>query len=272
MYKRPVLIGLSVAALIGGCASGPQPPAYPAFVVSDEMSDMFIAVMPGVRAIQYASDQRTRSMSARVDFPEGWSGTTGGDASKALEMFVLSGEMQLADVRLTAGGYAYVPPGSLGFNMHTETGARVLYFLGDFNVDALIRTPLILDSALVKWQATDSIGVVAKELRADPGSGERTWLMRYEPGAVMPWQSSSAALEGYLVSGQFQDSECVAGKPYTDIYAPGGYFSRPAESVHGGPAAYAITESVWFLRQKRRAEINLDAECSASAAEQAANP
>lgn len=95
----------------------------------------------------------------------------------------------------------------------------------------------------------------------DPGSGERTWLVRYEPDAEIPWQSSSAMLEGYLVSGQFQDSECVAGEPYTDIYLPGGYFSRPVDAVHGGPAAAAIQESTWFLRRQSESTTNLGVDC-----------
>ena len=64
-----------------------------------------------------------------------------------------------------------------------------------------------------------------------------------------------------MVSGQFQDSECVAGLAYTDIYYPGGYFRRPAESVHGGPEVSVIAESVWFLRQGRESEINYDVKC-----------
>jgi hypothetical protein len=85
--------------------------------------------------------------------------------------------------------------------------------------------------------------------------------MRYETDAVIPWQSSSASLEGYLVSGRFQQSECVNGLPYTDIYFPGGYFKRPADTVYGGPEAAVLAESVWFLREKREATISDDVVC-----------
>ncbi|MDA0706827.1 MAG: hypothetical protein O2805_09490 [Proteobacteria bacterium] len=261
MNRFKILIGLTIAALGVGCASGREPPAYPAFVISDELPDLFLVTMPGVRAKEYASDIRTRSASNRIDLPESWSGTTGGAPGKSLEIFVVSGELKLADIALTAGGYAYTPPRSLGFNLEAESGATILYFLGDPDVKAQIRSPIILDSGLVDWRATDSIGIFEKELRMDPGSGERTWLVRYEPDAEIPWQSSSAMLEGYLVSGQFQDSECVAGEPYTDIYLPGGYFGRPVDAVHGGPAAAAIQESTWFLRRQSESTTNLDVEC-----------
>jgi hypothetical protein len=262
MHKMPLLTSLVLASIAAGCASGPVPPSYPAFVVSDELPDLFLATLPGVRAKEYTSDMRTRSASNRIDLPEGWSGTTGGAPGKALEIFVLSGELTLADIALTTGGYAYIPPGSLGFNMQSDEGARILYFLSDPDAEALIRSAVILDSNLVDWQPTDSIGIFSKDLRLDPGSGEHTWLLRYEPGAQLGWESSSAALEGYLVSGQFQDSECVAGEPYTEIYLPGGYFRRPAEVVHGGPDAAALKESVWFLRQGRAASTDNSVTCA----------
>jgi hypothetical protein len=261
MNKRLVLTASVLAFFAAGCAATPNAPSYSAFVISDEIPDMFLAALPGVRAKEFTGDARSRSASRRIVLPTGWSGTTGGEPGNALEIFVLSGELTLADVALTAGGYAYVPPGSLGFNMVSDEGATILWFLSEFDSNAVIRSPLILDSKLVDWQPTDLVGVFKKELRADPGNGERSWLMRYEPGAQIPWQSSSAQLEGYLASGQFQDSECVAGLAYTDIYLPGGYFRRPADSVHGGPEVSVIAESVWFLRERRESEINYDVKC-----------
>jgi len=262
MNKLPAVIGLVMAGLITGCASGPMPPAYPAFIVSDELPNRFMATMPGVRAKEFASDAQSRSTSNRIDLPPDWSGTTGGSPGKALEIFVLSGKLRIADLTLPVGGYAYVPPGWLGFNLHTEEGATILYFLSDFDTDALIQTPLILDSNLVDWDTTDFVGIFRKELRYDPGNGASTWLTRVEVEAQIPWQSSSVPREGYLVSGQFQDSECVAGEPYTDVYLPGGYFDRPAESVHGGPAATALTESIWFLRESYESTTDYDVDCT----------
>ena len=190
MNKSLILISISLIFVVTSCASGPEAPAYPAFVISDELPDLFLATLPGVRAKEYKSDMRTRSSSNRIDLPVEWSGTTGGTPGKALEIFVLSGELKLADITLTTGGYAYVPPGSLGFNMQSDEGARILYFLGDFDSDALIRTPLILDSALIDWQATDAIGVFVKNLRQDPGSGEGHG--RPNPTGRAPWSAEGS--------------------------------------------------------------------------------
>ena len=263
MKKFRFLGVLVLVTLTAGCASTADAPAYPAFVVSDEIPDRFLAALPGVLAKEYAGNMRTRSVSNRIELPTGWSGTTGGSPGKALEIYVLSGDLSLADVEVSTGGYVFVPPGSLGFNLVSDGGAQVMWFISDFNTDATIQTPLILDSSLVEWQATDRIGVFTKDLRADPGSGERTWLTRYETDAQIAWQSSSQQLEGYLISGQFQDSECVDGLPYTDLYLQGGYFRRPLDAVHGGPEAVVLAESIWLLREKSVAEINYDVSCLA---------
>ena len=252
MIRVQLFLVITMLALLASCASGPPAPPYPAYIISDELPDLFMASLPGIRAKQYAGNDQTRTTSNRIDLPADWNGTTGGSPGMSLEIFVLDGELQLADISLQSGGYAYLPPGTLGFNLTSDDGARILYFLERVDSEAMIRTPLILDSALIDWTDTDNGGLATKDLRVDPGSGERTWLLRIEPGATMPWESVSVSREGYLVSGQYQHSECVDGEPYTDIYLPGGYFKRPADAVNGGPQSMAITSSIWFLRESRQ--------------------
>lgn len=236
--------------LATGCASGPPKLPYPAFIQADELEDIFLASLPGVRAKQFSGNPQTRRTTNRINLPPGWEGTTGGTPGKLLEILVLFGDLQVADVSLGLGGYLQVPPGTFGFNLHTSNGAQILYFLDDVDPLAMIRSPVILDSRLVGWQATDTDGVDIKELRDDPGNGARTWLLRIKPGAKIPWQSSSVVREGYLIEGQYQGSECVAGEVHTWTYTPGGYFNRPNGVLSGGPEAMAITESVWLLRER----------------------
>ena len=232
-----------------GCASGPPELSYPAFIQTSELDNIYLATMPGVYAKQLAGNPKTRRTSNRIDLPPGWQGTTGGAPGKALEIFVLAGDLDVSDIRLGAGGYAHVPPGTFGFNLKTAEGARILYFLDDDDPMAMIETPTILNTGLLDWQPTDLAGVSTKVLRDDPGDGARTWLEKIEPGASIPWQSSSATREGYLASGQFQNSECVNGESHTWIYSEGGYFYRPGDTLNGGPEAKAISESIWVLRE-----------------------
>ncbi len=236
--------------LATGCTSGPPKLPYPAFVQADELEDRFMATLPGVRAKQFAGNPKTRRTSNRIDLPTGWQGTSGGAPGKSLEIFVLAGDLDVGDIKLGPGGYAHVPPGSFGFNLQTYDGARILYFLDDVDPLAMIRSPIILDTRLVEWQPTDIEGVTVKDLRSDPGNGARTWIMRIQSAAVLPWRSSSVVREGYLARGQYQDSECVDGEAHTWTYTSGGYFYRPADAISGGPEAQAITESVWILRER----------------------
>jgi len=247
--KAKLIPGLLFLLSLAACSSGPPKLPYPAFIQVDTLEDIFMASLPGIRAKQLAGDPQTRRTSNRIDLPAEWSGTTGGSPGRSLEIFVIAGKLKIADIELGRGGYAYLPAGSLGFNLRSSDGARILYFLNDVDPDSIIRSPIIVDAGLLEWTATSTIGVLSKELRQDPGNGSKTWLLKIEPGNSLPWQISSVLREGYLVNGSYQHSECVAGQVHTAEYSPGGYFYRPANTINGGPEAKALTESVWFLRE-----------------------
>ena len=248
MIKKLVPVSL-LALLLSACASTPTEVPYPAFIQVDELEDVFMAALPGIRAKQLAGDPQTRRTSNRVNLPPEWSGTSGGVPGRSMEIFVLAGTVELADIELGVGGYAYLPAGSLGFNMRTPGGAQILYFVNDMDPEAVIRSPILIDSGLLDWQATDVPGILTKELRSDPGTGARTWLMRIDAGTSQPWQSSSARREGYLVKGTYQHTECVFGEEITGRYTEGGYFYRPAMVVNGGPRSGGTVDAVWFVRE-----------------------
>ena len=238
-----------LCAVLTGCASGPPKIPYPAFVQVDELSDVFMASLPGVRAKQLAGDPQTRRTSNRIDLPADWSGTSGGVPGRSLEIFVVSGELKIADILLESGGYAFLPAGSLGFNLTVDNGARILYFVNDSDPESVIRSPIIINSFLLDWEETGETGVTSKKLRDDPGNGSKTWLVKVATGAALPWESSTTDREGYLLQGNQQYAECLNGQPELWQYAPGGYFYRPADTISGGPESVALTESVWLLRE-----------------------
>ncbi len=240
---------LLVAFMLAACAGGPPELPYPAFVQVDDLSDVFMASLPGVRAKQMAGDSQTRRTSNRIDLPAGWSGTSGGSPGRSLEIFVLDGRLRIADLDLGPGGYAFLPSGSLGFNLHAAAGARILYFRNDVDPQSVIRSPIIIDAGLLVWEGAAIPGVFVKELRNDPGNGARTWLLKVSTGARMPWLKSSTVREGYLIEGDYRHSECVNGEEFSDSYLPGGYFYRPADTVNGGPQSVATRDAVWLLRE-----------------------
>jgi len=252
---------MAVGVLLAACASGPPAVPYPAFVQVDDLEDIFMASLPGIRAKQLAGDPQTRRTSNRIDLPADWKGTSGGVPGRSMEIFVLEGLLSIADIKLPPGGYAFLPAGSLGFNMTTEQGARILYFVNDSDPEAIIRSPIIIDSSLLSWDATATGGVTMRELRRDPGTGAATWLLRIEAGASLPWEKSSVLREGYLVNGTYQHSECVQGEVLTWQYTKGGYFYRPAGAVNGGPLAGGETAAIWFLRETEGGKYEVVPDC-----------
>lgn len=243
-------IAISILCLLlAGCASGPPELPYPAFVQVDELPDVFLASLPGTRAKQLAGDPQTRRTSNRVDLPPAWEGTSGGVPGRSMEIFVLQGVLTIADVVLPPGGYAFLPAGSLGFNLRATDGARILYFVNDVDPESIIRAPIIIDTGLIEWQPTATPGISTRVLRKDPGNGAMTWLLRIVAGSSPPWQASSTTTEGYLVEGHYRHSECVGGEVFTSLYAPGGYFLRSPGAPNGGPASRGESDAIWFLRE-----------------------
>lgn len=255
---------LSALMLLAACASGPPKLPYPAFIQADELSDMFMATLPGVRGKQLAGDPQTRRTSNRIDLPPAWKGTSGGVPGRSMEIFVVEGLLTIADIELPPGGYAFLPAGSLGFNMQSAEGARILYFVNDADPESIIRSPIIIDAGLLDWEPTAMSGIATKVLRSDPGNGAKTWLLRIESGSSVPWQRSSALREGYLLRGNYQHSECVLGVVQTGQYMQGGYFYRPADTVNGGPMSGGETDAVWFLRETQLGKETIVPACEAA--------
>jgi len=259
----PKIVATLLAALpiLIGCASGPPKIPYPAFVQVDELTDSFMASLPGVRAKHLSGDLQTRRTSDRINLPKDWKGTSGGEPGRSMEIFVLAGELLVADIELKRGGYAFLPAGSLGFNLSAKEGAQILYFVNDTDPESVIRSPIIINSYLLDWEDTAKAGVSTKELRHDPGNGAKTWLLRVSTGAAQAWESSSVPREGYLVTGNQQYAECVDGKEELWQYSPGGYFDRPAGTINGGPESLALTESIWLLRETAKGDAKVWPSC-----------
>jgi len=265
MIKARILLLCLSVATGAGCAGRTPDIPYPAFMETADIPDSFLAELPGARAKILSADPSSRSYSMLLQLPADYSFATGGAPDRTLELYVLQGSVTIGEFVLDSGGYAYLPSGTMGTGMKSAGGALLLYFIDTVKPDAIIQTPLIGDSDLLPWQSlsdsVDDFGLATKELRSDPGSGATTWLLKVEPGAIRPWQSASAELEGYLIRGQYRHSECVQGVPVTGDYAAGSYFRRPPGAVNGGPDAGAATTSVWFLRTPAHATLSRNLVC-----------
>jgi len=245
---------------LAGCGASTPPIPYPTFIDVNALDNVFLAGLPGARAKQLAGDPRSRRSSNRVLLPENWQFTTGASPTQSVELFVLVGQIQLGEFELGPGGYAHLPAGTSGVQMQSESGAYILYFLDAADDAAVIETPLIASSDLLEWEPAGA-GFMIKEMRFEPGSGARTWLLKIEREAMRQWQRSSQVLEGYLLSGTVTESECVFGTVVTDDYRTGGYFYRAAGAISGGPESVATSEAVWFLRVQGNEQIEVLSDC-----------
>jgi hypothetical protein len=262
LQAKVFLLALT-AVFLTACASKPPRIPYPAFIQVDELPDIFMASLPGVRAKQLSGDPQSRRTSNRVNLPPDWKGTSGGVPGRSMEIYVINGKLTIADVVLDAGGYAFLPAGSLGFNLRSYDGAQILYFVNDTDPTSVIRSPIIVDSDLLDWQDTARLGVSTKELRNDPGNGAKTWLLRVATGAAQAWESSSVIREGYLLTGNQQYAECINGEIAAWQYAPGGYFYRPPNTISGGPESLALMRSIWLMRETSKGVATVWPDCVA---------
>ncbi len=245
---------LAAAMLLGACASPPAARVpYPAFIQATELEPVFTAALPGTRAQPLFLDSRRGVSSLLLTLPADWDWNAGGSPGKSVEIYVLQGEIRLGEFTLQPGNYAYLPPGSTSMPMSTDAGARLLYFLDNAAPQSVIRTPLFMSREVVPWQPVPGVagdGVERKVLRSDPGSGATTALLRIAPGTrPVGWRASSTVMEGFLLSGDYRESACVAGEAVTGDYGPAGYFRRPAGAVTGGPETGSETGAEWLVRE-----------------------
>ncbi len=72
-----------------------------------------------------------------------------------------------------------------------------------------------------QWQESGTDGFLIKPLFEDPATGERTWLMRIEPGATASSHAHDETEQIYVVEGSFYDGETTYRAGDFAIRAPG---------------------------------------------------
>lgn len=71
------------------------------------------------------------------------------------------------------------------------------------------------------WQETGTEGFLIKPLFEHAQSGQRTWLMKVEPGALAPPHAHDEVEQIYVIEGTFYDQENTYGAGDFAIRAPG---------------------------------------------------
>jgi Domain of unknown function (DUF4437) len=175
-----------------------------------------------------SEDDETGASTALVSIPAGREIVLGG-CDWPSELFVLSGEGELASRVLRAGTYAYVPSESPGGTLALAADALVLV-MGEA-VSRARGEVLVVDTEELRWEERSIAGVppglTIKRLRVDEETGERTWLAGCVPG----WCEDRAEIhptveEAFLVRG-----DTLLGE--RGEMSPGCYFWRPPLVRHG---------------------------------------
>ena len=102
--------------------------------------------------------------------------------------------------------------------------------------DAPVRLPMTgsayLPGADREWQPTAAAGYWVKPLYENPELGERTLLMKAEPGTHSPPHAHDEFEQVYVLEGSFNDGERVL--------RAGDYCARPIGAVHS-----AVSDEGW---------------------------
>ena len=85
---------------------------------------------------------------------------------------------------------------------------------------------LVVRTADAPWQETGTAGFLIKPLYEDSASGQRTWLMKVEPGAEAPSHAHDETEQIYVIEGSFYDQD--------NTYGPGDFAIRAPGVMHTG--------------------------------------
>src|SRR5688572_17615443 len=91
---------VALATAFGACATAPPQLDYPAFVQTGDIEEGFTAALPGTRARQLFSQPETGRLTLLLALPQDWHWNTGAPPGKAVELYVLEGEIILGDITL----------------------------------------------------------------------------------------------------------------------------------------------------------------------------
>ena len=79
------------------------------------------------------------------------------------------------------------------------------------------------------WEATDSDGFWLKRLYEDDQRGERTWLMRIDPGACSPPHTHEEFEQVYVLQGSFYDQDRLVKAGEFCARSPGAVHSAASD-------------------------------------------
>ncbi len=255
--------------MLAACAGQkPPPPSFAGFIQSQTAPDEPWSGFPGVVARRLSADEFTGRRALYLELPLGWRWSGFINDAFSREWYILDGRLQAGTASLAAGDFLYLPPGARPPELTAVVAARALLFVDPASPASGLTQPFVASARSLPWRpgtvARDAgvpLDLSVKDLKLDPGSGARTWLVRIGPGVRVPWESHSVVEEGYLLEGDYRLVECLPAGRREGTYLPGGYFRRPAGWIHSGPDSGTEGGAVWLIRSPGPLDVSFHEGC-----------
>lgn len=201
---------------------------------------------PDVAYKLLSRDARTGACTALMRYAPGWRQDRTEHIAAAEEFYVLEGALTMDEQVYAADSYAYLPAGWTRHRMASPAGCVALSFFdrepvlvagpGDGRAEASAAAVRYLDVLHMPWDRTLNdeklrhLGISRKDLRADPVTGERTFLslilpQSEPPGRKGPQEVHPVVEEAFVIAGSLTG-------PHGTMQ-PGAYFWRPPGIAHG---------------------------------------
>lgn len=186
-------------------------------------------------------DPESGACSALIRYPPGWQRLGDNRLSANEEFYVLDGSLCIDEQEYSHDVYGFLPAFHRYASISAPGGAVVLTFFDRepalYSGSESPRTEAMrVDALHMPWDMSLNdpklahLGISRKDLRADPETGERTFLSMVlphsePPGLEGPQESHPIVEEAYLISGSLTG-------PHGTM-TPGAYFWRPPGIAHG---------------------------------------
>lgn len=223
----------------------------------------------GVRVKILSLDNQSGACTLLIEMPPESSRAERGFHTSDVEIFVIEGELNIADATLTSRCYSFIPAGMVYTPIETKTGCTALFFFNtspNFTVSnksapkAKVETFIACknyyeegwDVSNTRDEFKSSPPLFLKVLRQDETTGARTWITGVIGGHPRyAWQVHPMWREGFLLEGEYTIAECLPQGKQVVAYKGGGYFFRPANIAHVGPESGPNGYAIWLFRSPK---------------------
>ncbi|MFC7292790.1 DUF4437 domain-containing protein [Hirschia litorea] len=249
------------------------------FLNSKELTSHTHALAWGLPSKTLRQNSET-GIALEVTFPEQYNiQAENVEFNKAVEIFLLEGELQFQDITLNARDFIQIPAGVSIPRPAASKNARFLMFFEEGNIEykstdtalplidaskwLIVRddeNPWVAGEAMKK-AGRDDVPLLIKHLKNDPLSGARSHLVSVKPGVIVPWEMHPVAEEAYIIEGDYTLAECLPTGSVVGEYLQGGYFYRPKGIAHSGPKSGTKTGVTMLIRTPGPLEVILLENC-----------